>query len=78
MVGIPTILITLVPENSQQSGPPRAIHPKGFKLGNCLGGPFQVELQRKVLWDALRRWEVREEPGHAWEITYPEYDSNKG
>ncbi len=45
-------------------------------MGNSLGGPFQNELQRKVLRDALRRWEAREEPGHLWEIEYPEYDSS--
>nr|HET6902103.1 hypothetical protein [Ktedonobacteraceae bacterium] len=73
MVGIPTVLITLIPENSRQAGPPRAFHPTGFKLGNCLGGPHQVDLQRKVLRDALRRWEAREEPGIIWEQDYPEY-----
>lgn len=76
MVGIPTILITVVPENSRQAGPPRAIAPKHFKLGNSLGGPHQKDLQRKVLLDALKRWETREEPGHIWEIEYPEYDSS--
>jgi D-proline reductase (dithiol) PrdB len=75
MVGIPTVLITVVPENSRQAGPPRAIAPQHFKLGNSLGKPHQVELQRKVLLDALKRWETREEPGHLWEIAYPEYDS---
>ena len=75
MVGIPTVLITVVPENSRQAGPPRAIAPKHFKLGNSLGGPHQKDLQRKVLLDALKRWETREEPGHIWEIEYPEYDS---
>ena len=70
------MLITVVPENSRQAGPPRAIAPQQFKLGNSLGGPHQNELQRKVLLDALRRWETREEPGHIWEITYPEYDSS--
>lgn len=73
MVGIPTILITLIPENSRQAGPPRAFHPKDFKLGNCLGGPFQNDLQRKVLLDALHRWEAREEAGTIWEQIYPEY-----
>jgi D-proline reductase (dithiol) PrdB len=76
MVGIPTILITVVPENSRQAGPPRAIAPKHFKLGNSLGGPHQKDLQRKVLLDALKRWETREEPGHIWEIEYSEYDSS--
>jgi len=74
MVGIPTVHITVVPESSRQAGPPRAIYPKGFRQGNNLGGPGQNELQRKVLLDALRRWEAREEPGHIWEIIYSEYD----
>jgi D-proline reductase (dithiol) PrdB len=73
MVGIPTILITLIPENSRQAGTPRAFHPKDFKLGNCLGGPHQNDLQRKVLLDALHRWEAREEAGTIWEHVYPEY-----
>lgn len=76
MVGIPTVLITVAPEQSQQAGPPRAIAPQHFKLGNSLGGPHQDELQRQVLQDALRRWETREEPGNIWEISYPEYDSS--
>ena len=54
-------------------GPPRAIHPNGFLLGDCLGGPNQPKLQRRVLLDALRRWETREEPGMIWELDYPEY-----
>jgi D-proline reductase (dithiol) PrdB len=76
MVGIPTVLISVAPEQSQQAGPPRTIVPYHFKLGNSLGGPHQNTLQRNVLMDALRRWEAREEPGHPWEITYPEYDSS--
>lgn len=77
MQGIPTVLITVVPENSRQAGPPRAIAPLHFNMGNSLGGPHQNELQRKVLRDALRRWEAREEPGNIWEIEYPEYDSSQ-
>jgi D-proline reductase (dithiol) PrdB len=73
MLGIPTVLITLVPENSRQMGLPRAIHPAGFTLGDCTGGPFQAELQRKVVLDALKRWEARIEPGVIWDIEYPEY-----
>ena len=75
MVGIPTVLITVIPESSKQMGPPRAFYPKGFQPGDSLGGPHQPELQRKVLRDALRRWEAREEPGTIWEVAYPEYDS---
>ena len=73
MLGLPTVLITLKPEASAEMGPPRAIYPKGFLLGDCLGGPDQPQLQRHVLLDALRRWETREEPGTIWELDYPEY-----
>ncbi len=73
MLGLPTVLITLRPQNSLEMGPPRAVHPVGFLLGDCLGGPNQPDLQRRVLRDALRRWESREEPGASWELEYPEY-----
>jgi D-proline reductase (dithiol) PrdB len=76
MAGIPTVLITVAPEQSSQAGPPRAIAPYHFRLGHSSGGPFQQDIQRKVLLDALRRWETREEPGHTWEIKYPEYDTS--
>lgn len=76
MAGIPTVLITVAPEQSMQAGPPRVIAPYHFKLGHSLGGPFQKEVQRQVLRDALRRWETREEPGRLWEITYDDYDSS--
>ncbi len=73
MLGLPTVLITLVPQNSREMGPPRAIHPVGFTLGDSLGLPHRRDLQMRVLRDALRRWETREEPGTIWETEYPEY-----
>jgi len=73
MRGLPTVLITLVPENSRQMGLPRGLHPEGFPLGDCFGGPRQVGVQREVLLDTLRRWESREEPGVIWHRTYPDY-----
>ena len=73
MLGLPTILITLLPRVSAEMGPPRAIHPVGFTLGDPLGLPDRPDIQRAVLLDALRRWETREEPGHIWEIAYPSY-----
>lgn len=76
MVGIPTVMITVAPEQSMQAGPPRVIAPYHFKLGHSLGGPFQKDVQRQVLRDALRRWETREEPGKLWEMTYAGYDSS--
>jgi D-proline reductase (dithiol) PrdB len=76
MAGIPTVMITVAPEQSMQAGPPRIIAPHHFRLGHALGGPGQREIQRQVLLDALKRWESREEPGHLWEITYSAYDSS--
>ena len=45
MKGIPTVLITVSPEVSAQMRPPRALYPKGFKIGNSLGRPGMRELQ---------------------------------
>ena len=73
MLGLPTVLITLRPVASREMGPSRAISPVGFLLGDCLGPPNQPDLQRRVLRDALRRWEAREEPGNIWEMIYPDY-----
>jgi hypothetical protein len=73
MRGLPTVLITLRPRASREAGPPRALYPTGFLLGDCLGSPHQPALQRQVLLDALRRWEAREEAGTVWEVAYPEY-----
>lgn len=73
MLGLPTVLITLRPDASREMGPPRAIAPAGFLLGDCLGPPNQPDLQRQVLRDALRRWEAREEPGDIWQLSYPDY-----
>lgn len=73
MLGLPTVLITLRPKASAEMGPPRAIAPVGFTLGDPLGLPNRPDIQRTVLLDALRRWETREEPGNIWEISYPAY-----
>jgi D-proline reductase (dithiol) PrdB len=73
MRGLPTMLITLVPDGSREMGPPRALHPRRFTLGDCLGLPHRPELQHQVLRDALRRLEAREEPGSIWELDYPDY-----
>lgn len=73
MLGLTTVLITLQPKASAEMGPPRAIHPARFTLGDSLGLPNRPDIQRAVLLDALRRWEAREEPGHIWELEYPAY-----
>ena len=73
MKGIPTVLITVSPEVSAQMRPPRALYPKGFKIGNSTGRPGARELQRKVLRDALTLFTENTRPGQAVTIEYPEY-----
>jgi D-proline reductase (dithiol) PrdB len=73
MKGIPTVLVTVSPEVSAQMRPPRALYPKGFKIGNSLGRPGNRELQRKVLRDALSLLNQDVRPGSYRTIEYPEY-----
>ena len=73
MRGIPTVLITVSPEVSAQMRPPRALYPKGFKIGNSLGRPDMRKLQRTVLRDALSLLTENTRPGEIITREYPEY-----
>jgi D-proline reductase (dithiol) PrdB len=73
MRGIPTVLITVSPEVSAQMRPPRALYPKGFKVGNSLGRPGMRELQRAVLRDALELLTRNTRPGEVVTREYPDY-----
>ena len=73
MRGIPTVLITVSPEVSAQMRPPRALYPKGFKIGNSLGRPNMRELQRAVLRDALTMLTENTRPGEVITREYPDY-----
>jgi D-proline reductase (dithiol) PrdB len=73
MKGIPTVLITVSPEVSAQMRPPRALYPKGFKIGNSLGGPGMRELQAQVLRDALTLLGENTKPGQIITREYPAY-----
>ncbi|HEX8069080.1 MAG TPA: hypothetical protein VF546_03950 [Pyrinomonadaceae bacterium] len=73
MRGIPTVLITVSPEVSAQMRPPRALYPKGFKIGNSLGRPGMRELQRQVLRDALGLLLENTRPGAYVTREYPDY-----
>jgi D-proline reductase (dithiol) PrdB len=75
MLGIPTVLITVGPEASKTMRPPRALYPKGFKVGNSLGRPGLRELQKKVLRDALLMLKEPVRPGEIIEKEYPEYEA---
>ena len=73
MRGIPTVLVTVSPEVSAQMRPPRALYPKGFRVGNSLGRPGMRGLQREVLRDALRLLTEDTRPGSVVTREYPEY-----
>ena len=68
-----TVLITVSPEASRQMRPPRALYPKGFKIGNAFGRPFMRELHRRVLRDALLLLKEPPRPGEVIEREYHEY-----
>ncbi len=53
MIGIPTVLITVEPEESAQARPPRALAPRGFIAGHSLGRPNDAALQKWIIMDAL-------------------------
>ncbi len=53
MLGIPTVLITVEPEETAQARPPRALCPKGFIAGHSLGRAGDVALQKWILTEAL-------------------------
>lgn len=63
MVGIPTVLITTDPKNSEILRPPRAIYPEGFYWGHSLGTAQNVALQREVLRTALEQLTQLHMPG---------------
>lgn len=73
MRGIPTVLITVSPEVSGQMRPPRALYPKGFKIGNSLGRPGMRELQRSVLREALALLTENTRPGQYVTREFPDY-----
>ncbi len=53
MIGIPTVLVTVEPEESAQARPPRALCPEGFIAGHSLGRPNDVALQQWIIMEAL-------------------------
>jgi len=73
MKGISTVLITISPEVSAQMRPPRALYPKGFKIGNSLGRPGMRSLQKQVLRDALELLNQNTRPGDTVTLEYPDY-----
>jgi hypothetical protein len=63
MLGIPTTLITVEPEESGQARPPRALCPRGFIAGHSLGRAKDEALQQWILSDALQLLLAPAQPG---------------
>ncbi len=70
MIGIPTVVITVEPEESAQARPPRALCPRGFVPGHSLGQPNEPELQKRILTDALALLTSPARPGEVIERVY--------
>lgn len=62
LIGIPTVGITVAPDETAQANPPRALYPEGFQPGHSLGGT-DPELQRHILQDALELAATADRPG---------------
>jgi len=63
MQGIPTVLITVEPEETAQARPPRALCPRGFIAGHSLGRPNDEALQKWIAMDALSLLREPPRPG---------------
>ena len=70
MLGIPTVVITVVPEETAQARPPRALCPRGFGPGHSLGRPDDAALHERILSDALSLLTGPPRPGEVIERDY--------
>jgi len=71
MVGLPTVVVTVEPEETRQARPPRALSPRGFIAGHSLGRPDDPSLQKRILMDALGLLLGEARPGVVVERDYP-------
>ncbi len=71
LVGIPTVVITVEPEETLQARPPRALNPRGFVAGHSLGRPNDAALQKRIVMDALGLLLAEPRPGEVIERDYP-------
>jgi D-proline reductase (dithiol) PrdB len=63
MRGIPTVAITVSPDQTQAMRPPRALHPAGFALGRVVGPPHRRDVHRAVVTAALELLGAEVRPG---------------
>lgn len=67
--GIPTVVVSTGRDLSAQVRPPRTVF-VNFPMGNPFGKPFDKELQRKILLDALRALESLKVGGEIIDLPY--------
>jgi hypothetical protein len=72
MIGIPTVVITVEPEETLQARPPRALCPRGFVAGHTMGRAGDDALQKWILMDALGLLSADPRPG---EVLMRDYTS---
>jgi hypothetical protein len=70
LVGIPTVVVTVEPEETRQARPPRALSPRGFIAGHSLGRPEDASLQKRIVMDALGLLVAEPRPGVVVERDY--------
>jgi hypothetical protein len=70
MIGIPTVVVTVEPEETRQARPPRALAPRGFIAGHSLGRAGDAALQKWILMDALGLLLADPRPGEVIERDY--------
>ena len=70
MLGVPTVLITVEPEESAQARPPRALCPRGFIAGHSLGRANDEALQKWIVMDALGLLRDTPRPGEVVHRVY--------
>jgi hypothetical protein len=70
MIGIPTVVVTVEPEETRQARPPRALCPRGFVAGHSLGRAGDTSLQKWILMDALGLLLGDPRPGEVLERDY--------
>lgn len=56
-------MITVSPNESEPAGPPRALYPKPYEPGAPFGEANNVDLQMRILRDALQLMRYPAEPG---------------
>ena len=70
LVGIPTVVVTVEPEETRQARPPRALSPRGFVAGHSLGRAGDAALQKWILMDAFGLLTGPARPGEVVERDY--------